>query len=305
MEKSISELIATSRNSEGVLPDNFSLPKDTDGKIDRFADGALDGITIYHMGVTPLSDEDKAELGEILTLISNGKDKEAIERYKEFSRTRRTITLIDDIQRFIVDENNKMDHDRLYDFSVDLLLTSDNTECVKLALSILELYEVYENEALAKTVRIVGLSDEFTLFSVFLMRAWPAAEKEILELAKRVKGWGRIHCVDFITAEDEETKKWLLLNGVDNYVVPAYSAWIVYEKAQVEEVLKKDTLSYEELHGILKITEALLDEGPLSGISNMEDPKGYLNRVLNKINDDKNLTEEDKKIIEAIKNRKE
>ena len=305
MEKSISELIATSRNSEGVLPDNFSLPKDTDGKIDRFADGALDGITIYHMGVTPLSDEDKVKLGEILTLISNGKDKEAIERYKEFSRTRRTITLIDDIQRFIVDENNKMDHDRLYDFSVDLLLTSDNTECVKLALSILELYEVYENEALAKTVRIVGLSDEFTLFSVFLMRAWPAAEKEILELAKRVKGWGRIHCVDFITAEDEETKKWLLLNGVDNYVVPAYSAWIVYEKAQVEEVLKKDTLSYEELHGILKITEALLDEGPLSGISNMEDPKGYLNRVLDKINEDLNLSEEDQKIIEAIKNRKE
>ena len=305
MEKSISELIATSRNSEGVLPDNFSLPKDTDGKIDRFADGALDGITIYHMGVTPLSDEDKVKLGEILTLISNGKDKEAIERYKEFSRTRRTITLIDDIQRFIVDENNKMDHDRLYDFSVDLLLTSDNTECVKLALSILELYEVYENEALAKTVRIVGLSDEFTLFSVFLMRAWPAAEKEILELAKRVKGWGRIHCVDFITAEDEETKKWLLLNGVDNYVVPAYSAWIVYEKAHVEEVLKKDTLSYEELHGILKITEALLDEGPLSGISNMEDPKGYLNRVLNKINEDLNLSEEDQKIIEAIKNRKE
>lgn len=305
MEKSISELIATSRNSEGVLPDNFSLPKDTDGKIDRFADGALDGITIYHMGVTPLSDEDKVKLGEILTLISNGKDKEAIERYKEFSRTRRTITLIDDIQRFIVDENNKMDHDRLYDFSVDLLLTSDNTECVKLALSILELYEVYENEALAKTVRIVGLSDEFTLFSVFLMRAWPAAEKEILELAKRVKGWGRIHCVDFITAEDEETRQWLLLNGVDNYVVPAYSAWIVYEKAQVEEVLKKDTLSYEELHGILKITEALLDEGPLSGISNMEDPKGYLNRVLDKINEDLNLSEEDQKIIEAIKNRKE
>ena len=151
----------------------------------------------------------------------------------------------------------------------------------------------------------MGLSDEFTLFSVFLMRAWPAAEKEILELAKRVKGWGRIHCVDFITAEDEETKKWLLLNGVDNYVVPAYSAWIVYEKAHVEEVLKKDTLSYEELHGILKITEALLDEGPLSGISNMEDPKGYLNRVLDKINEDLNLSEEDQKIIEAIKNRKE
>ena len=55
---------------------------------------------------------------------------------------------------------------------------------------------------------------------------------EILELAKKVRGWGRIHCVDFIEPENDEIKEWLLLNGVDNDVVPAYSALRVFEKAE-------------------------------------------------------------------------
>ena len=305
METSLSELIATSRNSEGVLPSDFSLPTDKDDKLARFADGALDGITIYHMGITPLSEEEKDKLGKLITLASNGEFNEAEEGFTEFTKPHRTITIIDDIQRFIVDGNNKLNHDNLYDFSVELLMNSKNTECVKVALSILELYNVYENEALAKTVRILGLSDEFTIFSMFLMRSWPEGEKEILELAKRVKGWGRIHCVEFITTENDETKEWLLYNGVDNYVVPAYSAWVVYNKADVEGVLKEENLGYDKIHALLKITNALMDEGPLHGISNMEDPKAYLDSILNKVRDDLPLTEEDKKIIEAIKEWKE
>lgn len=305
MDISLSELIATSRNSEGVLPSYFSLPKDKDDKLARFADGALDGITIYHMGITPLSEEEKDKLGKLITLASSGEFKEAEEGFTEFTKPHRTITIIDDIQRFIVDGNNKLNHDNLYDFSVELLMNSKNTECVKVALSILELYNVYENEALAKIVRILGLSDEFTIFSMFLMRSWPEGEKEILELAKRVKGWGRIHCVEFITTENDETKEWLLYNGVDNYVVPAYSAWVVYNKADVEGVLKEENLSYDKIHALLKITDALMDEGPLHGISNMEDPKAYLDSILNKVRDDLSLTEEDKKIVEAIKEWKE
>ncbi|MBO4845503.1 MAG: hypothetical protein J5525_04265 [Lachnospiraceae bacterium] len=305
MDISLSELIATSLDSEGLLPSDFSLPKDQDDKLARFADGALDGITIYHMGVTPLSDEEKVELGKLITLASDGKFKEAEEGFTEFTKPHRTITIIDDMQRFIIDSNNRLNHDNLYDFAVKLLMGSKNTECVKVALSILELYNVYEDEALAKTVRILGLCDEFTIFSMFIMRSFPESEKELLELAKRVKGWGRIHCVEFITTENAETKEWLLLNGVDNHVVPAYSAWVVYNKAEVEKVLKEENLSYEKIHALLKITDALMDEGPLHGISNMEDPKAYLDRVLSKVRDDLPLTEEDQKIIEAIKEWKE
>ena len=50
-KKSLLEAI-TDNIKGGVLPDTFSLPKEdnSDPNKIRFADGAMDGIGIYHMG---------------------------------------------------------------------------------------------------------------------------------------------------------------------------------------------------------------------------------------------------------------
>ena len=302
---SLVELIYGSKNADGILPNTFSLPDDTKEGKPRFADGAMDGIMIYHMGHTPLTDEEKNELIGLLKLAGDGKFDEAEGGFALFCGKHRVVSIIDDIQRLIVDNQESLDPNNMYRFAVSMLTKSADKECLKVGLSILELFDAYEDKNLADVIRTVGLSDEFTIFSVFNMRNWPNAEKEILELAKKVRGWGRIHCVEFITTENDETKEWLLLNGIDNYVIPAYSAWVVYNKAEVEKVLKEENLSYEKIHALLKITDALMDEGPLHGISNMEDPKAYLDSILNKVRDDLPLTEEDKKIIEAIKEWKE
>ena len=127
-------------------------------------------------------------------------------------------------------------------------------------------------------------------------------EEEILSLAGKVRGWGRIHCIDFLEPAADTTKDWLFLNGVDNDVVPAYSAWTVYEKADVEERMKKETFTYEEVHALLLLTAALLDEGPVSGISNMDDPDSFLKKVLS-LTEGHTLTDEDKDIIDDISNR--
>ncbi len=68
MSISLYNYITNNVDSEGRLPKTFSLPDETSGNGMRFADGALDGISIYHMGHTPLSDEEKARLGELMTL---------------------------------------------------------------------------------------------------------------------------------------------------------------------------------------------------------------------------------------------
>ena len=300
MDKSLCEYIATSRTNEGVLPEGFKLPERTKEDGVRFADGAMDGISIYHMGHAPLSEDDQKKLGELLTLAGSGSEKEAEEGFREFCVKHRAITIIDDLQRYVVEHSSALDANIMYEFAVHLLIESHDKECVKIGLSILELFDAFENEELARNIRIVGLSDEFTIFSVFCMRNWPAAETELLELAKRVRGWGRIHCIDFIEAENEETKDWIFFNGVDNDVLPVYSAWPVYEKANVEERLRKDNLTYEEIHAILAITDALMDEGPVSGISRMDDPKAYLATVLKKAEREYPFTEWDQKILKNI-----
>ena len=45
--KSLYQLIHRSLTPEGLLPEDFSLPK-PDGNQIHFADGAMDGITIFH-----------------------------------------------------------------------------------------------------------------------------------------------------------------------------------------------------------------------------------------------------------------
>ena len=81
----------------------------------------------------------------------------------------------------------------------------------------------------------------------------------------------------------------------------AYSSWDTFIKADVPALLRRGNLKYEEMHAILKITDALLDEGPVSGISNMDNPKTYLGDVLSRVKEGYDLVEEDRRIIAEIR----
>ena len=68
-----------------VLPDTFSLPKEDDNsdpnKI-RFADGAMDGICIYHMVQPEITDEMMQTLADAFKYI--GDTPKAMKRMNDF-----------------------------------------------------------------------------------------------------------------------------------------------------------------------------------------------------------------------------
>ena len=305
MSKSLYKVIAESVTEEGVLQKSFKLPERTKEGGITFADGAMDGIYIYHTAHSPLGEPEKEEIGKLIKHANEDENDEflkASEGFAKFCEEHRAISIIDDVQRFILDHTDTLNAQKILDFAYTMLTESENKECVKVGLSIIELFVINpdKDNELCDIIRTVGLSDEFTIFSVFCMRKWTDGEKELLELAKKVRGWGRIHCIDFIEAENAETKEWLFFNGVDNNIIPAYSAWPVFEKSDFKERMQKDSLSYEELHAVLKLTDALMDEGPVSGISNMEDPKGFLESVLKKAEGDYPFTEDDRRTLTDI-----
>jgi len=291
--KSLLGLIMNNKDENGELKAGFSLPREVKDGEPRFADGAMDGITLYHTRITPLSDEERDKL---LGILRNPTES----GFAAFCKDHRAVTVIDEIQNTIMAHKEEMSPDALFRFSVDLILQSMNIECVKVGLIILELLKVYDNDVVVEAIKNLGLSDEFTIFAVFLMKHWPDGDREILELAKKVHGWGRIHCVFYIDPVDEEIRKWILINGVDNEVLPEYSAYDSYVKADIENLLLRDDLSMEEMSGILKITDAMLNEGPVSGISRLESPKEYLDKVVEKSNAFK-LSDEDKERVERIR----
>lgn len=262
---------------DGKLPEDFKLPKEEDGHM-PWADGALDGVSIYHMGMGKIDENSIARIGEGLKYAVEDNYVEADKVVAEVANKHRAICIIDDLQGYIVDHQAELQAGAIYKYGLHLLLESSDVESVKIGLVLLELFDV--DDGIKDAIRVVGLSDEFTIFSIFVVRGWDNGQMEILNLAKNVEGWGRIHAVEFIEPENDEIKVWLLKEGTRNWVMPAYSGLTCYKKADVETLLKKPELTYEEIKGILAIVNAMLDEGPVPGISEIENPESMLARVL-------------------------
>ena len=69
---SIYELIA-SAVVDGRLPQGFELPSLTNAENElRWADGALDGVGMFHMNIPELSDEDRALMEKAVRAAGDG-----------------------------------------------------------------------------------------------------------------------------------------------------------------------------------------------------------------------------------------
>ena len=259
-----------------TLGKDFSLPNDEEGL--KYIDGAKDGISVYHMGAAEITQKDIEEINTVITLANTGDYDQADSVLEKLCERIRVVNFIDELQDCILARKDEIE-DKFYIYSLHLMTQSANIECVKAGMMIQELFG--QSEEVKGMVRTLGLSDEFTLYSVFIMRNWENGNTEIMNIAKSVNGWGKVHAVHYIEPETEEIKYWLLTGAVSNDVMPAYSGWDCYKKADVEAILKKDGLTYEELEGVLSIVDAMLDEGPVLGISNVENPKEILLEVLN------------------------
>ena len=259
-----------------TLGKDFSLPNDEEGL--KYIYVAKDGICVYNMGAAEITQKDIEEINTVITFANTGDYDQADSVLEKLCERIRVVNFIDELQDCILARKDEIE-DKFYIYSLHLMTQSANIECVKAGMMIQELFG--QSEEVKGMVRTLGLSDEFTLYSVFIMRNWENGNTEIMNIAKSVNGWGKVHAVHYIEPETEEIKYWLLTGAVSNDVMPAYSGWDCYKKADVEAIIKKDGLTYEELEGVLSIVDAMLDEGPVLGISNVENPKEILLAVLN------------------------
>lgn len=262
------------------ISDDF---KDNESNGIPFADGAYDGIAVYHMGTQGLSDETRELMINALKIASAG-DKEAAERaFTELGKSQRAIHVIDPLQDYIIEHKDEIPANRLYEFAVYAITRSCDIECVKFGLSILELLVIDENEELKDVITMLGFSEEFALFALFVMLRWSDGNDRIFRLARKTHGWGRIHAIERLKPETDEIKRWLLREGVHNTVMPGYSAFTCWNKSGAAELLFGDEpLSDEDAKGLRDIIDALLDEGPCAGISEVENADDLLAKFLDK-----------------------
>ena len=299
---SIYELIKNSIQNNGELPENFKLPpKDPNGV--PWADGAMDGVYIYH---TVGNEEDIEPLKNIVFQISEGKFEEAETNLDklDFSMVSRTNSLLS----WIIQEQKQINIDNLCEFTISQLSTSKNIEVIKFCLCVLEIIKLETEKDTIEKVKILALSDEFTLYCLNILKNLENSNEEIFEIAKKVKGWGRIYSVKYLKVTNDEIKEWILEEGCHNYIIPAYTAYTCAKKINLVEILNEDKISNKKFNDISYLMNALLDEEAITGISNLEDRELLIERYLEKA---KTLasTEEDYYAVitlkEYIKNNKE
>ena len=299
---SIYELIKNSIQNNGELPENFILPpKDPNGV--PWADGAMDGVYIYH---TVGNEEDIEPLKNIVFQISEGKFEEAETNLDklDFSMVSRTNSLLS----WIIQEQKQINLNNLYEFASSQLSTSKNIEVIKFCLCVLEIIKLETEKDTIEKVKILALSDEFTLYCLNILKNLKNSNEEIFEIAKKVKGWGRIYSVKYLKVTNDEIKEWILEEGCHNYIIPAYTAYTCAKKINLVEILNEDKISNKKFNDISYLMNALLDEEAITGISNLEDRELLIERYLEKA---KTLasTEEDYYAVitlkEYIKNNKE
>ena len=273
---SIYELIKSFIQSDGSLPENFSLPQEkTDGI--SWADGAMDGVFLYH---TARNEDSIEPLKNILFQISEGKFKEAQNNldHLDFLMVSSRTSLLN----WIIQESKKINANNLYEFTISQLKTSKNKESIKFSLAVLLLMRVEKDVSAMEIIKTLALSDEFTLFCLDIITRLENSNEEIFKIAKKVKGWGRVHSIAYLEATDDEIKEWILEEGCHNKIDPAYTALTCVKKINLLELLDEENISNKKFNAISYLITALLDEGPASGISSLENKEMLIERYLKK-----------------------
>ena len=264
----------------GEIPRDFTIFKKEEDII--FADGAKDGISYYHFGTSEVGEEDYKIMTDAILSASNRNFEEADKLFKELSKNASCISIKDQLQKYIWENKENLQAGNIYEYAISLITLSDNVECVKYGLSILEMMNT-NNEELKKDIKTLALCDEFTFYCVNIMKTWPKGNEDIFETAKKVYGWGRIFAVEQLRALDpyyDEIRKWMLEEGIHNDVSPAYSALTVWKNGSVGNTLYTHPTP-KQFPYIRDIIDALLDEGPVQGLSALDKRKEIILTFLN------------------------
>lgn len=265
----IRDVIRAAADADGILADSaMTLPDESldDGNL-HWAAGALDGVTTHHMlGAEGSSDRLKAQT--LRSLI----DRVATERR------------VDDVRMLyshLVERGFVANADALAesfgvlpprdtavyaDLARTLVRSAPDREPVKLGIMLLgHVGDVDDHTDLLT----LGSHDEFTLFALIAL-SHLNVDDAAWTLARRVKGWGRIHCIERLDAPiaDPALRRWLVTEGWRNSIMPEYTAAICARRGQLlEELTVADDAVIDGAAGILA---ALCREGGPG-----EDFRGY------------------------------
>jgi hypothetical protein len=217
--------------------------------------GGADGALYYHENV----DASPAFVQQMALLLQDIADNDSLEAkvcLYEHVRDSQVLVWVDDLLDLLESEEWFVSLS-LKRFMRFMARRSPDPEPVKFALALLG---VVGDSRDLPMLRAFGLHDEFTLYAgLGLCGLLDDAEWELFKLARRVKGWGRIHLVELLAeTEEPEIQRWMFLEGFRNQIRPEYTALTCAVAGDLFGVLVQPRVSDEELNAAGELLQALL-----------------------------------------------
>ena len=265
-DRAILAIIRENIGSEGRLPREFILPKDQDDENSLiFTDGAQDGITYFHTQPGKLNVEEADLLIDAMNAVVGGHIDTADELFLKLTKTRRTIEFAGYLSDLVEENASMINPIHAYSYGKHLVALAKDKELVKIGLALHHKAPEDRLKGFRQIITDLAYCNEFTWFCLPIIQKWDDGNDLIFEIAKHIYGWGRVHACAFLEPETWEIRQWFLREGVDNGVMPPYTALEAWNKSDAASLLDC-RLTQKDFTFISRIMAALLDESPCRGI---------------------------------------
>lgn len=232
------------------------------------APGAADSLTNQPFFLQPRA-EDVSAIVEALVDLSRRPTVRSRRHLEAVVRGRRCIRLINPLLEAVRDDG-RINQATLYPELRRLLLDTHWREVTKLCIAMLGLYRQNSDLDLLSTF---ARHEEFTLFAaVALGNILGDPVPTWLELAKQVKGWGKVHLVGQLVkhADRAEVRDWLLRYGCTNAVDDNLLAHAIAVHCRLDQALEIPAPDDDLLEGARRILNGLVEAGPAPGLDAYE-----------------------------------
>ena len=289
---SIYEKIIANIDENGRMPSEFNLGvKIINGREIRFAPGMLDGSMIYHSHRTfckisgkPLAPEKEADvIAALLMNFFDSSDTKILEKVEDVLSDAKNgaWAIAEDILGFIWREGDKRGDangddcwesmlDSWFHSCLHIIKTTNNVNLLKISLTMLGYLGVMDLEKSVSLLATLAAYEDFTyyaLIAILCLHKFIDSNSLIFNIAKRVGDWGLVHAIERLEPENDEIRKWILLNGCIDVPPKLYLALTCAEKGDLISTLRQETLDDDLFDSISNVIEALLNEEPMPGIS--------------------------------------
>jgi hypothetical protein len=253
--------------ADGKLPRTFSLEAERAPNEFGFMPGAMDDIGVFHADGRNNQEKAIKEAVGLLNRYFKTAKEQYLVRIEAFLADNRAVSVIDPILNSFRSNHEGLKPEQVVNLCLNILKTSRNIELVKIAIGLLGLFDLGNVREITETVATLGLYDDFTLYAVVAASNWSGGNDIVCHIAKHVEGWGKIHAVERLEPENPEIREWILRDGCSNSIMDAYLGLVCAEKGDLISALRQDVIDDSLFAGTAIIVDALLDEGPVNGIS--------------------------------------